>query len=305
MTNNMPQGKVSIQDFQKQAELDLVFAGKSSGRQSNLIRSMQADQKFSGQPQGGGIESLLPINPLDLIAETAITGASKFEGVNPLILLLAGGLSPKAYKNIKTNLTIPNLKRFGIKIDSPIFHLTGAGQAKHILSKGKIDPGYGYYDDASKGRMKGVSLTRDQSLTVVSPLEKDIRLILDKSSLKKSKKIHPRSEMGKYKKNFESEEVVRGDIPSSEIKAISVMRLPSISKNIKLPSNISDVETKQLLRYLNNPRRENSFEMLLEAANRNIPVIIESTAINDYMKLLSRLNKKEKDLISKNIKFSK
>ena len=132
----MPQGKVSIQDFQKQAELDLVFAGKSSGRQSNLIRSMQADQKFSGQPQGGGVIALMPTSPTDLALETIMAGISESGRANPLALM-AGAIATGRYGGkIAKNVGRRGVGRVLTQID-PFYYENKIQELKRLLTTKK------------------------------------------------------------------------------------------------------------------------------------------------------------------------
>ena len=89
-------------------------------------------------PQGGAMQSLTPIGPLDFLAETAMTGASQMENMNPLAMLLAGALAPGAYKKLKTTNTPALLKKFDVKVDNPLYHNTNVHGARNILKEGKI-----------------------------------------------------------------------------------------------------------------------------------------------------------------------
>jgi len=92
----MPPQTKTIEDIYKQFELDMLYAGKSSGDSEGIIRAMQGQRELASMPQSGAIESLTPIGPIDLAAETAMTGASQMENMNPLAMLLAGALAPGA-----------------------------------------------------------------------------------------------------------------------------------------------------------------------------------------------------------------
>jgi hypothetical protein len=53
--------------------------------------------------------------------------------MNPLAMLLAGALAPGAYKKLKTTNTPALLKKFDVKVDSPLYHNTGIGHTENIL----------------------------------------------------------------------------------------------------------------------------------------------------------------------------
>jgi len=86
----MPPQTKSIQDFYKQLELDMLYAGKSSGDGSSLVRAMQGARRLQSMPQGGAVTPLLPTGPVDLALETLLTGMSYSKGVDPRLAILTG-----------------------------------------------------------------------------------------------------------------------------------------------------------------------------------------------------------------------
>ena len=86
----MPPQNKTIQDFYNQLELDKLYAGKSSGEGSNLVRAMQSGRMLQSMPQSGAITPLLPTGPVDLTLETLLTGMSHAKGVDPRLAILSG-----------------------------------------------------------------------------------------------------------------------------------------------------------------------------------------------------------------------
>lgn len=290
-----PQGQ-TIEDLYKKMELDMLYSGKSSGEGGSLVRAMQGQEYLNRMPQSGSIESLTPIGGLDLLAETAITGASQMKDMNPLAVLLAGALAPGAYKNIKTRNTPALLKKFDIKVDSPVYHNTTIDNAAGILKKNRIgaeNPGEWVYKD-KKGH--SVSVTRDPEYSLVPGLgasDLDVQLVLDKKGISKMRgtKIEPYSYHGFTQKSsfhkgqpkFEAEERVynKFGIPTGHIKAIKLRGLPS---RINSESLLSLIE---------------------KSTNKKIPIMVEPGSENMVRGLLDILDPKQKSKALKNIKFTK
>ena len=130
----MPPQTNTIQDIYKQIELDKLYAGKSSGDSGSLIAAMQGQQRLASMPQSGAIQGLTPIGPLDFLAETAITGASQMEDMNPLALLLGGALAPGAYKKLKTTNTPALLQKFDVKVEK-VATMNRQGKLKEMTMK--------------------------------------------------------------------------------------------------------------------------------------------------------------------------
>ena len=86
----MPPQSKTIQDIYNQFELDRLYAGKSSGEGSNLVRAMQSESRLQSMPQSGAITPLLPTGPVDLTLETLLTGMSHAKGVDPRLAILSG-----------------------------------------------------------------------------------------------------------------------------------------------------------------------------------------------------------------------
>ena len=135
----------------------------------------------------------------DFLAETAITGASQMEDMNPLALLLGGALAPGAYRKLKTTNTPALLKKFDVKVDNPLYHNTNVWNAKNILETGRV-----------KATNVGgsVSLTRNPEYSSVPGLHSsdlDAQIIFDKKNIPsiKGAKIKPYvySDLGAARKN--------------------------------------------------------------------------------------------------------
>jgi hypothetical protein len=276
-------------------------------------------------PQGGAVESLTPIGPLDFLAETAMTGASQMENMNPFAMLLAGALAPGAYKKLKTTNTPALLKKFDVKVDNPLYHNTNVYRAKNILKEEKIKAGQ--FDASSNPKNQpSISLTRNPEYSAVpgqSQDQLDIQIVLNKKDVMSGRgtKISPYVYKGSKKQKdfreklklgspvfgkpspwFESEERVfanwRTGISSDSIKAIKVRGADfSKLKNLRL----KDVDTpKYKVEY-----DHNSLSSLLKrAANKKIPVIIEPAAEEGVMGLLDIMNPKQKSKVLKNTKFA-
>ena len=292
----MPPQTKTIQDFFKQVELDMLYAGKSSGNSEGIIKTMQAQQRLASMPQGGSVESLTPISPLDFLAETAMTGASQMENMNPLTLLLAGALAPGAYKKLSTTNTPALLKKFDIKVDNPVYHNTTLENAAGILEKNRIKSHIGgqnyVWDDISSS----VSITRNPEYSLVPGLgtsDLDVQLVLDKKGISKMRgtKIKPfvynaradKTVFHKGQPKFEAEERVYNKIgiPTGHIKAIKLRGLPS---------RVNDESLKSLIE---------------KSTKQDIPLIVETGAEKTINSLLDILDPKQKSKALKNIKFSK
>jgi len=323
-----PQNK-TIQDFYNQLELDKLYAGKSSGEGSNLVRAMQSGRMLQSMPQGGGVQSLTPIGPLDFLAETAMTGASQMEDMNPLAMLLAGALAPGAYKKIKTTNTPALLKKYNIKVDTPLYHNTDEWGVSGILKTG----GIGNIDEykvkrfANKHRLKPgakyrepeyVSLTRNPEMTEIPGTgPRNIQVILDKKEIAGTKpyvhgsKIETTKEgspiFGKPSESFEAEERLFGkSIPSSKIKAIKVRHMGSESKRRRKEGIKSGLAIKEgeVGKYMTITSINNYNSFFKRAADKKIPLIIEPTAEKDFMGLIDIMNPKQKSKVLKNTKFA-
>jgi hypothetical protein len=288
----MPPQTKSIQDFYKQLELDMLYAGKSSGDGESIVGAMQSQQRLASMPQSGAIESLTPIGPIDLAAETAMTGASQMENMNPLAMLLAGALAPGAYKKLKTRNTPALLKKFDIKVDKPVYHNTTIDNASGILEKNRIKS----HMDVDYGRGgSSISITRDPEYSLVPGLgsaDLDVQLVLDKKGISKMRgtKIAPYSYHGFTQKSsfhkgqpkFEAEERVYNKIgiPIGHIKAIKLRGVSSSGDDEALLSLIE------------------------KSTKKKIPIIVEPDAEEGVMGLLDIMNPKQQSKILKNTKFT-
>ena len=289
----MPPQTNTIQDIYKQMELDRLYAGKSSGDSGSLIAAMQGQQRLASMPQSGAIQGLTPIGPLDFLAETAITGASQMEDMNPLALLLGGALAPGAYRKLKTTNTPALLKKFDVKVDNPLYHNTGIGHTENILKTGRVK---------ATNVGESVSLTRNPEYSSIpgkTGSDLDVQIVLDKKGIKSQRKtkIEPfvstkggwKSEygsptFGKPSPWFEAEERVftgKG-ISSKNIKAIKIR---NAEEGFKFGKG------------------ESLANLLKRAANKKIPVIIEPVAEERVMGLLDIMNPKQQSKVLKNTKF--
>jgi len=294
----MPPQTKSIEDIYKQFELDMLYAGKSSGDSEGIIRAMQGQRELASMPQSGAIESLTPIGPIDLAAETAMTGASQMENMNPLAMLLAGALAPGAYKKIKTANTPALLKKFDIKVDNPLYHNTTVNNAESILRKNRIAAG-----EFSKS--PSVSTTRDPEYSLIPGLgssDLDVQLVLDKKGISnvRGTKVKPyvysprgsarKTELGspifgKPTPWFEAEERVYSNIgiPTGHIKAIKLRGLPKgVSANDDLV-----------------------LSLIKKSTSKKIPLIVEPASEDRVMGLLDILDPNQKSKALKNIKFTR
>tara|TARA_Y100000034_G_scaffold85775_1_gene102811 strand:+ start:40 stop:1356 length:1317 start_codon:yes stop_codon:yes gene_type:complete len=311
----MPPQTKSIQDIYKQFELDRLYAGKSSGDGESIIGAMQSQQRLASMPQGGAMQSLTPIGPLDFLAETAFTGASQMEDMNPLVMLLAGALAPGAYKKLKTTNTPALLKKFNVKVDNPLYHNTNVWNAKNILKTGRVSP---------TNVDKSISLTRNPGYSFVPGTHSsalDTQIIFDKkniSSIKDSKvKPYVYSPRGSARKTelgspifgkpspwFEAEERVfsKKGIPAKNIKAIKIRNTPEGSKVIsdKYPGE-TDLDRLERMRAAH--KNDALLSLLKTAGNKKIPVIIEPAAEEGVMGLLDIMNPKQQSKVLKNTKF--
>lgn len=275
----------TIEDVYKKMELDLLYSGKSSGEGGSLIRAMQSQASLNRMPQSGSIESLTPVGGLDLLAETAITGANQMKDMNPLAILLAGALAPGAYKNIKTRNTPALLKKFDIKVNDPVYHNTTISNAAGVFKKNRIKDNYGV-----------VSITRDPEYSLVPGLgssDLDVQLVLDRKGISNMRgtKIEPYvyrpwgSEWRKGGKQFEAEERVYNKIgiPTGHIKAIKLRGFPK-------GTAASD---------------DTALSLIKKSTEKNIPLIVEPGAEKRIGGLLNIMNPKQKSKALKNIKFTK
>jgi hypothetical protein len=286
----MPPQSKTIQDFYNQLELDKLYAGKSSGEGSNLVRAMQSASRLQSMPQGGGVQSLTPIGPLDFLAETAMTGASQMEDMNPLAMLLAGALAPGAYKKLKTTNTPALLKKHGIKASNPLYHNTTVKNVDNMLKEGRI--GYPIKGD-------DISLTRNPEYTKIPGEHKadlDVQIILDKKDISsRGSRIKPyvynphyskegikigSPVFGKPSKWFEAEERVISDkgIPTKNIKAIKLRGSGTWEGDL--------------------------LSLLKISSNKKIPLLVEPGAEEGVMSLLNVMKPKQKSKALKFIKFS-
>jgi hypothetical protein len=318
----MPPQNKTIQDVYKQFDLDRLYAGKSSGDGESIVGAMQSQQRLASMPQGGAMQSLTPIGPIDFLAETAMTGASQMEGMNPLAMLLAGALAPGAYKKLKTTNTPALLKKFDVKVDNPLYHNTGIGHTENILKTGRV-----------KAADKDVvSLTRNPEYSSVPGFHSsdlDVQIILDKKNITSSrgtrvkpyvykatgsleKKILAKeiSEtknvdlgsplFGKPSPWFEAEERVfsKKGIPAKNIKAIKIRNTPEGSKVIsdKYPGE-TDLDRLERMRAAH--KNDALLSLLKTAGNKKIPVIIEPAAEEGVMGLLDLMNPKQQSKVLK------
>ena len=312
----MPPQTNTIKDILSQMELDRLYAGKSSGDSGSLIAAMQGQQRLASMPQSGAIQGLTPIGPLDFLAETAITGASQMEDMNPLALLLGGALAPKAYRKLKTTNTPALLKKFDVKVDNPLYHNTNVWNAKNILETGRV-----------KATNVGgsVSLTRDPEYSSIPGLHSsdlDAQIIFDKKNIPsiRGAKINPyvysspgsakRFELGspvfgKKSPWYEAEERVfsKKGIPAKNIKAIKIRNAPEGSKVIsdKYPG---ETDLNRLERMRAAHKNDELFSLLKTAGNKKIPLIIEPAAEEGVMGLLDIMDTKQKSKVLKNTKFA-
>ena len=290
----MPPQTNTIKDILSQMELDRLYAGKSSGDSGSLIAAMQGQQRLASMPQSGAIQGLTPIGPLDFLAETAITGASQMEDMNPLALLLGGALAPGAYRKLKTTNTPALLKKFNVKVDNPLYHNTGIGHTENILKTGRVK---------ATNVGESVSLTRNPEYSSIpgkTGSDLDVQIVLDKKGIKSQRKtkIEPfvsakggwKSEygsptFGKPSPWFEAEERVftQKGISSKNIKAIKIR---NAEEGFKFGKG------------------ESLANLLKRAANKKIPVIIEPVAEERVMGLLDIMNPKQQSKVLKNTKFA-
>tara|TARA_R110002020_G_scaffold41747_2_gene122798 strand:- start:64 stop:1065 length:1002 start_codon:yes stop_codon:yes gene_type:complete len=255
-------------------------------------------------PQSGAVQSLTPIGPLDFLAETAMTGASQMEDMNPLAVLLAGALAPGAYKKLKTTNTPALLKKHGIKASNPLYHNTTVRNAENIIKKGRLGMKINKEMRAMKHDWEGksirdISLTRNPEYTKIPGEHKadlDVQIILDKKDISsRGSRIKPyvynphyteegikvgSPVFGKTSKWFEAEERVVGD------KGISTKNI----KAIKLRG--SGTWEGDLRSLINN------------SIYKNIPLLVEPGAEEGVMSLLNVMKPKQKSKALKFIKFS-
>ena len=309
----MPPQTKTIQDIYKQFELDRLYAGKSSGDGESIIGAMQSQQRLASMPQGGAMQSLTPIGPIDFLAETAMTGASQMEGMNPLAMLLAGALAPGAYKKLKTTNTPALLKKFNVKVDNPLYHNTGIRHTENILKTGRVK---------ATNVDKSISLTRNPEYSFVPGTHSsalDTQIIFDKkniSSIKDSKvKPYVYSPRGSARKTelgspifgkpspwFEAEERVfsKRGIPSSNIKAIKIRNANKVPMHKYPGETPRDIQHMEWLK----DKDHALLSLLKTAGNKKIPVIIEPAAEEGVMGLLDIMNPKQKSKVLKNTKFA-
>jgi len=309
----MPPQTKTIQDIYKQFELDMLYAGKSSGDGESIIGAMQSQQRLASMPQGGAMQSLTPIGPIDFLAETAMTGASQMEGMNPLAMLLAGALAPGAYKKLKTTNTPALLKKFNVKVDNPLYHNTGIRHTENILKTGRVK---------ATNVDKSISLTRNPEYSSIPGLHSsdlDAQIIFDKkniSSIKDSKvKPYVYSPRGSARKTelgspifgkpspwFEAEERVfsKRGIPSSNIKAIKIRNANKVPMHKYPGETPRDIQHMEWLK----DKDHALLSLLKTAGNKKIPVIIEPAAEEGVMGLLDIMNPKQKSKVLKNTKFA-
>lgn len=287
----------TLQDILGKINLDMLYAGKSSGEGSSLVAAMQAQKKLESMPQSGAVQSLTPINPIDLAAETGLTALSSMDNVNPLVAMLAGVLAPKAYSSLRTTNTPALLKKYDIKVNTPLYHNTNLESANLILKKNLIGAS-NRPEFIRGGGKKGLSTstTRDSDYSIIPgdavSSELDIQLILDKKEVSKVRgtKIAPYvySKVGDIKNNpfmkgrrfYEAEERIynKSGIPASKIKAMK-LRSPGYS----------GATLKTLIE---------------ESYKKNIPLIVEPNSQERVVKLLQTFKPNQKSKILKNIKFA-
>lgn len=286
----------TLQDILGKINLDMLYAGKSSGEGSSIVAAMQAQNKIDTMPQSGAVRSLTPVNPIDLAAETGLTALGSMDNVNPLVAMLAGVLAPGAYKNIKTRNTPALLKKFDIKVDSPVYHNTTIDNAAGILEKNRIKSRIDIGEHSKDRGGTSVSITRDPEYSLVPGLgasDLDVQLVLDKKGISKMRgtTISPyaygrSSQPNAFRKGqskFEAEERVYNKIgiPTGHIKAIKLRGLPS---RINEDSLLSLIE---------------------KSTKKDIPLIVEPGSEKTINSLLDILDPKQKSKALKNIKFSK
>ena len=297
----MPPQTNTIKDILSQMELDRLYAGKSSGDSGSLIAAMQGQQRLASMPQSGAIQGLTPIGPLDFLAETAITGASQMEDMNPLALLLGGALAPKAYRKLKTTNTPALLKKFDVKVNNPLYHNTDVASTSNILKTGEITPSsigpYASYKVTKYPTSSNISLTRNPLMDEISGSGKtNVQIILDKKdiSLARGAKVKPyvHSPLGKpmaelgspvFGKSspwFEAEERVFG----KGMKGLSTKNIKAIK--VREAGDASDLTS-----------------LIKRAADKKIPVIVEPAAEEGVMGLLDIMNPKQQSKVLKNTKF--
>ena len=309
----MPPQTKSIEDIYKQFELDMLYAGKSSGDSEGIIRAMQGQRELASMPQSGAIESLTPIGPIDLAAETAMTGASQMEGMNPLAMFLAGALAPGAYKNIKTTNTPALLKKFNVKVDNPLYHNTDIANANKILQSGKLKPGY-----------EDISITRNPMIDeVYGKGTKGVQIVLDKTDIPSMRYaqttpyVHHSGKgsiFGKSTPWFEAEERItfskpsvykKGNVTAETIEKAWMEKkkrrdefgLPLKNiKALKLRKGFTSEHDYQDNRTIKN--------FIKKASDKKIPLIIEPDAEIEFMGLLDIMNTKQQSKILKNAKFA-
>ena len=292
----MPPKSKTIQDIYNQFELDRLYAGKSSGEGSSIVEAMQAQRRLESMPQSGAVQSLTPIGPIDLAAETGLTALGSMDNVNPLVAMLAGVLAPGAYKNIKTRNTPALLKKFDIKVDSPVYHNTTIDNAAGILEKNRIKSRIGGQDYVWDDMSSSVSITRNPEYSLVPGLgtsDLDVQLVLDKKGISKMRgtKIKPfvynaradKTIFHKGQPKFEAEERVYNKIgiPTGHIKAIKLRGLPS---------RVND---------------ESVLSLIKKSTKKKIPIMVEPGSENTVRGLLDVLNPKQKSKALKNIKFTR
>ncbi len=286
----------TLQDILGKINLDMLYAGKSSGEGSSIVAAMQAKRKLESMPQSGAVQSLTPINPIDLAAETGLTALGSMDNINPLAVMLAGVIAPGAYKNIKTKNTPALLKKFDIKVDSPVYHNTTLENAAGILEKNRIKSNIGGQDYVWDDVSSSVSITRNPEYSLVPGLgtsDLDVQLVLDKKGISKMRgtKIKPfvynaradKTVFHKGQPKFEAEERVYNKIgiPTGHIKAIKLRGLPS---------RVND---------------ESLMSLIEKSTKKDIPLIVEPGAEKTINSLLDILDPKQKSKALKNIKFSK
>ena len=289
----MPPQNKTIQDVYKQFELDRLYAGKSSGDGESIVGAMQSQQRLASMPQGGAVESLTPIGPLDFLAETAMTGASQMENMNPLAMLLAGALAPGAYKKLKTTNTPALLKKFNVKVDNPLYHNTGIGHTENILKTGRVEGALG---------RESVSLTRNPEYSSIPGKtggDLDVQIVLDKKGIKSQReaKIEPFvSAKGGWKPEYGSPTFGTSS-PWFEAEERVFTQKGISSKNIKA------IKIRNAEEGFKFGKGESLAKLLKSSANKKIPVIIEPAAEEGVMGLLDLMNPKQQSKVLKNTKF--
>jgi len=291
----VPPKSKTIQDIYNQFELDRLYAGKSSGEGSSIVETMQAQRRLESMPQSGAVQSLTPIGPIDLAAETGLTALGSMDNVNPLVAMLAGVLAPGAYKNIKTRNTPALLKKFDIKVDSPVYHNTTIDNAAGILEKNRIKSRIDIGEHSKDRGGTSVSITRDPEYSLVPGIgasDLDVQLVLDKKGISKMRgtTISPyayassgKTAFRKGQSKFEAEERVYNKIgiPTGHIKAIKLRGLPS---------RVND---------------ESVLSLIKKSTKKKIPIMVEPGSENTVRGLLDILDPKQKSKALKNIKFTR